>query len=98
MRYCMKLTTLRSHLVMSPIGRDEEGHLYAAQTDSRGRPSRQRCGRGGALSTGLITVVPAGRAGKSRVLGWRGLTRAARSERGGTTRWAHKGDRRDTQG
>ena len=38
----------------SPVGCDEEDHAYAAHMVNKGRPNRQRRGRGGVLDTAVV--------------------------------------------
>ena len=45
------------------VGRDREGHSYAARTVSRGRPSRRPRDRGGVLNMVMMIVRRGARAG-----------------------------------
>ena len=66
----------------SPVGRDGEGRSYATRAISRGWPSWRRRGRGRVLSSGLTTIVSAGRTGRSRELGWGERVGSSGSARG----------------
>ena len=74
---------------VSPVGRDGEGHSYAASTVSRGRLIRRRHGQGKVLNSRVMTSALTGHVSKSYGLSLEG-TGCGKEGAKGATRWARQ--------